>query len=551
MKKLIIWIIVLAVVATLGYGGWKWLASAAKAETGPPSVRTDSVMRGDLVEMISAPGQIEPRTKVSISARVSSRIDALPFKEGDRVTAGDKTKGIPASILVKLDSTEVEATLKQAKARKAGLEVGQRVALMRMDAQRSQLKSTRITLADAQRDLRIQKELLASQDVAKTTVDAAQAKVDGLVAQLESAEHTLAADDANLAVVIHDLDSADAEIKKIQESLAYTTIETPIDGVVTRINAKVGEVVIAGTMNNAGTVILEVADLSQMVMETRVDEVSIARVEKGQKATVRIQAYPDETFEGAVDTVALTHTDDKDGSKYFKTTIPINGKGKRVLAGLTADADIETMRHKNVLRVPSQTVLGRRIDELPGDLRKSPEIDQSKTMATVVFRIIDGKAVITPVAIGPSDETHTIIKSGLKEGDRIITGPYKILETLQNDTAVKDDKPTSRPTTTQSSTQPATQPTTRPTTQRHEGTEARRHDGRAVPMFLRNEDVSEYRHHGLEARATNFSEPDVFPGKEGAPEASDAGIFHFAFFTLHFAFSLPSTFFPSSFFLLS
>ena len=108
--------------------------------------------------------------------------------------------------------------------------------------------------------------------------------------------------------------------------------------------------------------------------------------------------------------------------------------------GLTADVDIETARHEKVLAVPSQAVLGRPVDDLPQALRDLPEVDHSKTLVTVVYRMVDGKAVVTPVKVGPSDITHTLVESGLREGDQVIVGPYKVLEGLANDTKVKDEK---------------------------------------------------------------------------------------------------------------
>jgi HlyD family secretion protein len=207
-------------------------------------------------------------------------------------------------------------------------------------------------------------------------------------------------------------------------------------------------------MNNPGTVIVEVADLSQMLMVAHIDETQIDAVREGQKATVRIQAYRDQLFDGIVQTVGQSRTEDKtDMTKYFEAKILLDLKGRRIRSGLSADADIETRRHDNVLRVPSQAVVGRPIDQLPEELRKSPEIEKGKSFATVVFRQIDGKAVATPVTVGPSDDTDTIIKSGVKEGDPIITGPYKTLESIQHGQLVKTEGATTKPTT---------RPTTRP-----------------------------------------------------------------------------------------
>jgi HlyD family secretion protein len=212
--------------------------------------------------------------------------------------------------------------------------------------------------------------------------------------------------------------------------------------VVTRINAEVGEVVIYGTMNNPGTVILEVADLSTMLLVAQVDEADVGKLEVGQKAKVFVQTFPDDEFKGVVDTIALTHRiSPSTATKYFRTEILLEGDVKKLFSGLTAHVDIETFKHEDILNVPSQAVLGRAIDDLPLDIRENcPEVDKEKTFTPVVYRYIDGKAVVTPVKIGPSNLTHTIILSGITEDDKIIVGPYKELEGLKHDMKIRDER---------------------------------------------------------------------------------------------------------------
>jgi HlyD family secretion protein len=189
-------------------------------------------------------------------------------------------------------------------------------------------------------------------------------------------------------------------------------------------------------------VILEVADLSQMLFVARVPEANIAKVKLGQKAVIRAQAYADRAFEGTVTSVALAPTvaKDRDNEKNFTAEITIKPDGSSVLSGLTADADIETSRHLGVLKVPSQAVLGRPADDLPAAIReKIPEEERLKSVVAVVYRFGDGKAVAQPVTVGPSDVTDTVIRSGLSENDRVITGPYKVLEKLAHDQKVEEE----------------------------------------------------------------------------------------------------------------
>jgi HlyD family secretion protein len=113
----------------------------------------------------------------------------------------------------------------------------------------------------------------------------------------------------------------------------------------------------------------------------------------------------------------------------------------KLYTGLAAHVDIKTQRHEGVLKVPSQAVLAREVEELPLDVReKNSEVDKNKTFATVVYKYADGKAKATPVKIGASDLTHTVISSGLNEGDKVIVGPYKVLEKLKNEQKVRDER---------------------------------------------------------------------------------------------------------------
>ena len=445
--KTIISIIVGAVVVVAVVVGLAFKMRGQMAATDGTIVRIEPIQVRDLVETVTAPGQVQAKTKVSISARVAARIVEIPYKEGDTVTKGTATT--QPSVLVRLDSKDLEAQLRAAEARSAAQSAQLVVAESRIRAQESQLEASQVMLADAERDLTRQRELLETKDVSQSQYDTAKAKFDQLTAQLGSSKRTIEAERSNLIVIRHQLEAADAEVARARDSLSYTTITSPIDGVITRINSQVGELVVIGTMNNPGTVIMEVADLSKMLVNARIDEGNVAEVKVGQKAKVRSQAYGDEVFDGVVDTVALSQTEEKDGTKYYKTEVMLKTDGRRIFSGLTADVDIETARHEKVLAVPSQAVLGRPVDDLPQAMRDAPEVDKSKTLVTVVYRVIDGKAVVTPVKVGPSDVTHTLIESGVKEGDTVIVGPYKVLEGLAHDQKVRDEKTaTTQPTKT-------------------------------------------------------------------------------------------------------
>ena len=439
-QKIIITIIVSLVV--LSVVGW-YIRAKIRASGKPTVVRVEKAERGELIEFVSAPGEIEPKTKVEISAKVSARIIEMPYEEGDVVTCGNAGANSPvlASLLVRLDAKDLETQLLSAQARRAAQAAQIEVEKARIAGQQATLLGLAASLKQAEKDLERQKGLLESQDISQATFDQTQLKVDDLKAQYAAAEHTLKASQLNLEVLKHNLEAADAGIAQAEEALTYTTITSPIDGVVTRINAEVGEMVIPRIGNNPGNVIMEVGDLSQMLVVAEVDESDVGKLEVGQKATVHVDAYPDQEFTGVVDTIALAHTMSRTLTKYFKTEILLADTEEKLHSGLTAHVDIETRKHTGVLKVPTQAVLGREVDNLPLKIRENcPEVDTSKTFVTVVYRYIDGKAVVTPVKIGECDLTHTVIKSGITEDDKIVVGPYKVLESLKHDQKIKDER---------------------------------------------------------------------------------------------------------------
>ncbi len=432
MKIAIAVILTLAVTLGVVFGVVPRFRSGAAVEA--TVVRVEPASKGDLVESVAAPGEIQPLKKVQISAKVAAPITKMPFKEGADVKKD--------ALLVELDAKDLKAIRRQYVAQQVAQEQQIEVAKQRIDAQKASIRASKAMLTDLERDLERNKSLVASHDVSQSVLDTAGAKFDEQREQISATEQNLAADDTNLSVMRAQLDAAKAQVDKVDEDIKYTTITAPFDGTLTVVKAEEGEMVVTGTMNNAGTMILEIADLTKMLMVAHVDESQIDSIKKDQHAIVRIGAYHDQVFEGNVDTVGESRTTDiLDQTKYFQIKILLDLKGRKIRSGLSADVDIETQRQTGVIRVPSQSVMGRPVDQLPDNLKNSPEIEKGKTFATVVFRLIDNKAVMTPVTVGASDDTHTIIKSGLKENEPVIVGPYKILEALTNNQVVKVETP--------------------------------------------------------------------------------------------------------------
>jgi HlyD family secretion protein len=192
-------------------------------------------------------------------------------------------------------------------------------------------------------------------------------------------------------------------------------------------------------MNNPGTKIMTIADLSKMKLTAKVSETDIPRVAKGQSAEVRINGYKNRVFKGIVDEVALSRTvEARDGTGYFKTAVLLDLGGEQVFSGLGGNVEVSIATHSGV-NVPSQAVVERKVDLMPEALRESPLIGAGKKTANVVFRVVDGKAVATVVATGASNLTNTIIADGLKAEETVITGPYKVLERLKDGDTVRKE----------------------------------------------------------------------------------------------------------------
>jgi len=425
-----------------GVGAWR-LAKRKYAPPAPAKVRVETIAAGSLTESISATGVVQPRKGVKISAKVSARITALPVKEGDTVTAvrPEATPPAPASVLLRLDDRDLLSRLRAAQASRDAMAAQVGVDEASLASQRAEITAQEVRIQQYERDLRRKTGLLESKDIAQAVFDEADSVHREAKARLEAAQHRVVAAQGSLAVLRYRIEAADADIEQAKEALSYTTIVAPIDGTVTTLNAQVGEMVVTGTMNNAGTVIMEVADLASMIVVAEVDEADIGKLSVGQPAEIHVQAYPDTEIRGAVDIIALMHRMSGRGTRYYRTEIRIESSPVTLYSGLTANIDIRTKVHDGVLTVPSQAVLGRKVDELPDVAKNRPEVEADKTFASVVYRVVAGRAVATPVRTGAADTIRTEILSGLSAGDVVVVGPYKVLDTLAHDREVEVGDP--------------------------------------------------------------------------------------------------------------
>jgi HlyD family secretion protein len=378
----------------------------------------EAVSEGTLTETVSAPGIVEPLRKVDISAEVSARIVELPRREGDRVRAGD--------LLMRLDDRDLKAALQSAEARRDG-------ERYRLEAERSRIVGSQNNMENARALAQRQESLFRAGDVSRQSYEDAATRARDLEAQYLAQKNTIVQLEKSLA-------AAEATIEQQREALRRTVVVAAIDGVVTQLNAEVGELVVVGTMNMAGTRIMTIADLSKMKLTAKVSEADIPRVAKGQSAEVRINGYKNRVFKGTVDEVALSRTvEARDGTGYFKTAVLLDLGGEQVFSGLGGNVEISIAAHSG-LNVPSQAVVERSVDLLPESVRSSPLIPAGRKTANVIYRVVDGKAVATVVSTGASNLTSTIIADGLKAGETVVTGPYKSLERLKDGDTVRKEE---------------------------------------------------------------------------------------------------------------
>jgi len=392
------------------------------------AVRIAKITKRELVETVSAPGELDPEFKVDVSAEVSARILELPFREGATVRKGE--------VIVKLDDRDLKASLDAQMARRDG-------ERFRLRSEQERLAGPNSQLANARATLERQESLFKTGDVSRAVLDDAIARVRELEANIASSKEGLSVIESSLA-------AAEADIERARQLLKKTTILAPIDGQITELNAKQGELVVVGTMNNAGTKILTVADLGSVRLKAKVAESDIARVRAGQAATVRVNAYRAREFKGTVERVALSRgTEQSFGSSsgasgsgqggWFKCEVKLElTEGETLYSGLAANVDIVVDRSEGLL-VPSQALMERKVEDLPKDLAESPLIDKVRKKATVVFRMVDGKAVLTLVRTGASNLSDTMISEGLSEGDVVATGPYRVLERLKQGDAIREE----------------------------------------------------------------------------------------------------------------
>jgi HlyD family secretion protein len=251
---------------------------------------------------------------------------------------------------------------------------------------------------------------------------------------------------------------AEAEYKTIQmrventrRNFEKTRIITPISGIVTKLNVEEGEIVVTGTMNNPGTVLMTIADLSSMEVTTTIDESEIVDVKTGQSAEIEIDAYPDTSFKGEVSEIANTGSIQRERTfeevTNFDVEVAVLDTVGALRPGMTATVDIITAERDSTLKIPIQSVVLRNPSKKEkGKEEENSEEDEGswgkdkKKKIEGVFIVKEGKVEFTPVETGISNETHIEVLEGVQEKEQIVTGPFRTLNDLEDGDLVKLEK---------------------------------------------------------------------------------------------------------------
>ncbi len=396
------------------------------------AVQFARVRQEDITSRVRAPGKIEPRTQVKISADIMGKITRLAVKEGERVKQGQ--------LMLQLDDTQYRAALNQS---------------------RAALASARVRLKDSESLLRVAESNYVRQRALWDQKVLSQAEWDQASSSIESAR-------AAQSTAREEVSRSDAAFTGAQDNLSKTRFVAPFDGVVSALNVEQGEIVITGTMNNAGTQILVVSDLSRMLVRADVDETDVVDMKLGQKAKITVDAMPDTSFVGTVveigNTAKRSIVSSAEGETNFEVKVVFDSQVPEVRPGMTADVEIETATHLQTRGVPIQAVVVRTERELerarkakggkggrpapqarakPGkDFALAAEEDtvgRKDKEIPGVFLVKDGVAAFVPVRTGIASETDIEVFGELKTGDIVVAGPYKALRELKPSAKVKQE----------------------------------------------------------------------------------------------------------------
>jgi len=441
--------VVVALLAIVGF-------TVTQSRKGVVTVQTGKVVREDLTSVVTASGEIKPKLYVNIGANAFGKITKLYVKEGDRVKQGE--------MLATIENVQPAADVS---ASQAGLNVAQTDYVAAQAAVNTATADQHQAEAEYERaklDYDRAEALYQAQLIAKSDYDVKKAAYGTTFAQLNQAKAKLAQAKAQMDSSKRRIDQNQANLLHATDVLSKTEYRAPFDGVITNLPVREGETVVIGIQNAPGSTLMTIADTSVITAEVKVDETDIVNVKMGQAADVTIDAIPKQHFKGRVTEIGnnailrstgvstAQTTSSSQEAKDFKVVVTIQDTPPNLLPGLSTTARITTAQRSNSLAIPIQALTIRQRGELAPEKKSRIAEVQAATLTKGnpkeelqgVFVLQQNKkeAVFVPVTTGISGTTDIEVTDGLKEGEEIVTGSYKVLRTLRNGASVKIDNST-------------------------------------------------------------------------------------------------------------
>jgi HlyD family secretion protein len=445
-------------------------ASTVYSKRGVVTVQTGQVARGDLTAIVTASGEIKPKNYINIGANAFGNITEILVKEGDHVRKGQLLARIentqPAADVAaqeaSVSSSEADTTASEAALKVADENI--RTMQAALDHDKADLERMKADFDRAQ-DL-FNEKLLARQDfeLKKFTYEAQKAQIAQSETRIVQAKAQREQNAAQLASTQRRVAQARANLTRAADVLRKYDAYAPLDGVVTNLPVRVGESVVTGIQNSEGSVIMTIADMSVITAEVKVDETDIVSVHLGQTADIAIDAMPNKVFKGHVteigDTAILRSTGlaasqsaiSSQEAKDFKVVIAMENPPDEIRPGLSCTAKVTTATRSSALTIPIQALTIRQRGDLeqpkPGSSSSSAQAATKPDPAAEkarkeelqgVFVVSAGKAEFRKVETGITGATDIEVLNGLKQGDQIITGSYRVIRTIKNGAQVKVD----------------------------------------------------------------------------------------------------------------
>jgi len=396
-----------------------------------PEVQVEAITRRNLEALVSASGKVQPKKLINISADTVGRVTKLSVEEGDVVKKGQ--------FLLQIDPEILESAVELSE---AGLAAGREA----VQSARVAVETARANLDLAEQNLARLRRLHRDQLISQEVLDRAEAEVRVRRSELEARETEVRGQEQRLEQEV-------AALRSARHNLSKVTLDSPMDGLVSRLNIEEGETVLVGTMNNPGTVLLTVADMSVVQAELEVDETDIIDVALAQPARVTIDAFPDREFTGRVTKIGSSSLESQTQRQatMFEVEVTLDTEVLEARPGFSCTADITTATRVDAIAVPIQALTVREVyPDSEGNLHARTRDEEWPPSPTVegdeiegVFILQDGRVHFTPVKIGIAGEQYFEVLGGLKEGDQVVLGPFDEVRDMmdQDRVRIREEEP--------------------------------------------------------------------------------------------------------------